>query len=101
MEKRSTEDDAGDETNHLLPPGIRRTLDRALQALRIARDGSSLGEEIGAQRSRQLLARAERLEVVRVLDQVPDRLLEPLTRALQVGRRTCAVARLPASFAFD
>src|SRR5262249_44141198 len=93
-EKRSTEDDAGDETNHSLPPGIRRTLDRALQALRIAHNGSSLGEEIGAQRSRQLLARAERLEVVRVLDQVPDRLLEPLTRALQVGRHTCAVARL-------
>ena len=43
---------------------IRRTLNGALQALRIVRDGIARGEEVRAQGARQLLAGAERLQVV-------------------------------------
>src|SRR5262249_23232175 len=62
---------------------IRRALNGALEALRIVRDGIPRGEEVGAQGLRQLLAGAMRLQVVRVIDHLPDRLLELLARELQ------------------
>src|SRR5262249_13701916 len=73
---------------------IRRTLNGVPEALRIVRDGIPRGEEVGAQGLRQALAGAMRLQVVRVIDHVPDRLLEPLARELQVRGRAGAGARL-------
>src|SRR5262249_56202979 len=73
---------------------IRRTLNVALEALRIVRDGIPCGEEVRAQGVRQLLAGPERLQVVRILDHVPNRLPESVACVLQVRGRARAGPRL-------
>src|SRR5262249_14665338 len=74
--------------------GIVRTPDRAFEGLHVGGDGITRGEEVLASPRRQLLAGADRLQMVPVLTHVPDCLLEPLARTLQVRGGARGAARL-------